>query len=185
VCFLTLSSVANAQLVQTFEDVTGCNSSNIVLLSIYGNVNYLQQWSCYSLPQPPFNPHSGTNRVFAGSEAENNISGSFTFAPIAFTGAWFAGGANVSFQLFLGGSQVATSSTLATSANPTFLASGYNGLVDRVTVVGSDARWVMDDVTFAAATTVTPEPVSLALVASGLALIGGCVRLRRRKSQAA
>ena len=45
-----------------------------------------------------------------------------------------------------------------------FLASGYNGVVDRVTVVGSSVAFVMDDVTFGAATTVTPEPASLALV---------------------
>ena len=31
---------------------------------MYGSVNYHDEWTCYSSPQPPYNPHSGTNRVY-------------------------------------------------------------------------------------------------------------------------
>ena len=79
-----------------------------------------------------------------------------------FQGAWFAGyeDVDVTFKLYDHGALVATSSTLSTSATPTWLASGYAGLVDEVVVSSADqGAWVMDDLTFSAA---VPEPGSTA-----------------------
>jgi hypothetical protein len=178
VCLLALGGVAGAQTVQTFEDFSPCNDvpGNV---GLYGPVNYLFQFTCFSFTQATFNAHSGTARVFANLGNDNASSGSFTFAPMQFLGAWFAGGSNVSFQLFFAGNQVATSSSLAVGSTPAFLASGYSGLVDRVRVVGTDDQWVMDDVTFNTVS-VAPEPASAALVASGLVVIGAA-GFRRRK----
>ena len=85
-----------------------------------------------------------------------------------FQGAWFAGyeDVGVTFELYEHGRLVATSATLATSATPTWLASGYGGLVDEV-IVSSAAQggFVLDDLTF---TTLVPEPGTTALMACGL-----------------
>jgi hypothetical protein len=183
VCLSVVSTAARAQTVQTFEDFSPCNGfpGNV---GLYGSVNYLSQWTCFSVPMSPFNAHSGTNRVFASAGADNTSSASFTFAPTQFAGAWFAGDASIFFQLFLGATQVATSSSLAVSGTPAFLSSGYAGLVDRVMVVGSNEGFVMDDVTFSAVSIVTPEPASLLLVATGFAMIAGVRRRQRRRAPA-
>ena len=180
-CLATLSSAARAQVVQTFEDFVPCDDV-MPNVGVYGSVNYLLQWTCFSFPQAPFNAHSGANRVFASNGADNSTSASFTFGATQFTGAWFAGNANISFLMFLGANQVATSGTLSANGTPAFLSSGYSGLVDRVTVSANNVNWVMDDVSFAGVTT-TPEPESIALVASALAMIAGGVGVRRRSKR--
>ena len=180
VMYVTLAASAGAQ-VQTFEDYSPCINASV---GIYGGVNYLLQWTCYGDPQPPYNPHSGTNRVYASAGGTNAASGAFTFAPTAFLGAWFSGSATVNFQLFFGGSLVATSSSLSTTATPSFLAAGYAGPVDRVSVVGNSVNYIMDDVTFGNAATVTPEPSTLVLMGSGLLGIAGFVGRRRRTQDA-
>ena len=72
-----------------------------------------------------------------------------------FQGAWFAGydDVDVTFKLYEHGALVATSATLDTSATPTWLASGYTGLVDEVIVssAGPGRAFAMDDFAFAAA----------------------------------
>ena len=177
-----MSAIAGAQTVQTFEDFSPCDNTT-GNVGVYGAVNYLTQWTCYAFSQPPFNPHSGTNRVYASNGASNSNSASFSFGATSFSGAWFSGLATVNFQLFFMGSPVATSGPLVTTATPTFLSSGYNGLVDRVTVNGTDVNWVMDDVTFGTAVTTSPEPASIALVGSGMLAIGVFVRRRRRANE--
>lgn len=82
--------------------------------------------------------------------------------------------------MFLNGAYVFSSSTLAVSDNPTFLSSGYTGLVDSVKVSsGNPQYFVLDDLTFNEASNV-PEPGSLALLFGAIGVMG--VMARRRKA---
>ena len=102
-----------------------------------------------------------------------------------FDGAWFAGPslATVQFNLYDASSNLlASSSVLTVSSTPTFLASGYAGNNVKTINVVSNAPdfYVMDDVTYGVAA--TPEPGSLAFLAtSGLSGAGFLIRKRRRK----
>jgi hypothetical protein len=181
---LAIPAKSWAQTVQTFEDFTPCDNAR-GNVGTYGSVNYNNQFTCYAFDQPPFTAHSGTNRVYAGnSTVSNTPTGIFDFTggPVTFDGAWFAGSTDnsVSFNLFLGGLPVWASGVLFPTDVPSFLSSGYSGMVDRVQVFGTGLNWVMDDVTFNASTSTVPEPASLTLLATGLVLVFGAARRRSR-----
>jgi hypothetical protein len=102
----------------------------------------------------------------------------FQNGPVVFNGAWFAGNAfaTVNFDLFLSGNLVWTSGSLDPTDTPTFLASGYNGMVDTVGVFSlANDFYIMDDVTYNQGTT-TPEPGSLLLMGTGLLGAVGAIR---------
>lgn len=168
-----------AQQVVTFETLS-CdgNAGNVGTVD---GVSFSTNFTCYSAPQDPYNAHSGTNRVYTS----NSTSGTFTFSSRIFSGAYFAGYdiANVHFDLFNDALLVATSGSLTLSSTPTFLGSGYNGFVNRVTVTGNNPDFIMDDVTFGrTALTSTPEPASLVLLGTGLLGVFGVVRRKRTTS---
>ncbi len=172
-------TIASAQTVLTFEDFTPCDNTH-GNVGVYDGVNFQNQFTCYAYAQDPFNPETPPNRVYTSTAAAGNTSsGTFTFAPTTFSGAYLAGTANVFFQLYNGGNLVATSGTLATTSTPTFLASGYSGPVDEVTVSGDGVNFVMDNVTFG--TIATPEPTSLALLGTGLVGLVPMMRNRRKR----
>jgi hypothetical protein len=73
----------------------------------------------------------------------------------------------VKFDLYLGGVLKHESATLPGNSDWQFLASGYGGLVDQVTVVNSDSRYspFMDNITYS---NPVPEPAALGGVLAGL-----------------
>lgn len=162
--------------VLTFDDIT----NDDFVAANYGGLDWSHgDWFAFSGEQAPFSAHSGDARVTSGFGDADAATAIFLGDGRTFQGAWFAGYEDVSvtFQLYDHGQLVATSATLATSATPAWLASGYAGLVDEV-VVSSAAQggFVMDDFTFAAS---VPEPASTALMAAGLLTLAAAA-IRRR-----
>ena len=101
---------------------------------------------------------------------------------VRFDGAYFAGldFSTATFQLYNSGSLVATSGTLIPSSTPTFLASGYTGLVDEVRVsLASVGSIVMDNVTYNTDIETVPEPSTIL----GLGVLGLGAFCQRKLSQ--
>lgn len=139
------AGTANATVVN-FDNLIG----NGPVPAEYGGISWEQGWHYLAFEFPPFNAHSNPTRIY--SESDEN---GFTFGDSdqVFEGAWFAGYYYVSFELFDDGLLVHTSPTLQLfgTGPAQFLATGYEGLVDAVRVVGIAGAYVMDDVTYHAA----------------------------------
>jgi len=177
--FLAFAGAAHATVV-TFDDLVG---SDLSVPDGYAGITWNGQWVYFGADQTPYTPASPPNRVY-----DLSASGAFDFAaPVIFDGADFAGlsGVTLKFQLYLAGALVATSGVLTTSDVPTFLSSGYSGLVDEVRVMGADVgAFVMDNVTYDAAPAGVPEPVSWAMMLVGFFGLGAGLRARRRTAAA-
>lgn len=132
--------------------------------AVYRDIAWEQGWYYLTSAFPPFNAHSSPTRLFSDAAEK-----SFTFldGDKIFKGAWFAGYYYVSFNLYNDGMLVHSSPVLEMfGAGPAqFLASGYKGFVDTVTVVGVTGAYVMDDVTFRGE---VPEPGMPELFIAGM-----------------
>jgi len=159
-----------------FDDIT----ADDLVAANYGGLDWSHgDWFAFGGEQAPFTPHSGDVRIASGFGDADDATQIGLGGGMTFQGAWFAGYEDVSvtFKLYDHGTLVATSSTLATSAAPAWLSSGYRGLVDEVVVSStSQGGFVMDDLTFAAA---VPEPRSMTLLAAGLLALVAVARRRR------
>lgn len=167
---LALAAGASADVIN-FDDLFGQGP----MQDGYGGVAdwHSGGWYYYDWDQPPYNPHSGKTRLYS------TVGGNeFTFAhDVVLDGAWFSGNGTqngfppISWSLYYKGNLVHTSNTLDCSDIPTYMPTGYNGLVDRVQVNGTTDFFVMDDLTYN-----VPGPASVSLL--GLA---GLAAGRRRR----
>jgi len=175
---------AQAATVLNFDDI----GAGGAVPANYGGLDWSAGgWSYYAGDNAPYTPHSGDFRAAMnwyddGDAAAGQASSAVRFnTPSVFDGAWFSGlqGATVSVDLYLDGNKVWSSSTLNPSATPSFLSSGYAGLVDQVVFRGPALyAATMDDFTFTAA---VPEPAQYALLAAGLGLMSLVVRRRGQR----
>ena len=151
-----------------FEDLSGQAAvpSNYAGFQSWGNFEH------YGWSQPPYNAHSGEQRVYSDGSMDILIG-----HDISFEGAWFAGYYTASFSLYDGGTLVHESAPIDLSETPTFAASGYTGPVDRVVINATPGQFVMDDFQYSD-TKAVPEPASMA--ALGLGALG--IVKRRRKA---
>lgn len=136
---LLFASSANATVLN-FEDLSG----QAPVPSNYAGLTWSAGWTYYSFSQPPYNPSSGIVRVY-----NYNANPSIRFPSVVkFDGAYFAGYFSAQFLLYNNGNLVHTSNAIALSATPTFLSSGYTGLVDEVRINATGGFFVMDDFTY-------------------------------------
>lgn len=172
----TALSASAATTVVNFDDLSGSGR----VATGYGGIDWGNQWNYYANSQSPYTPSSGAERVYSLGTRDFSFDSAVVFDGADFAGYGTSYGKSlISFNLYYQGSLVATSGTLDDSGTPTFLSSGYTGLVDSVHVNGSAGYFVMDDVTYSTAA-VVPEPQNVALMLAGLAMVGGMARRARK-----
>jgi hypothetical protein len=153
---------ASSATVVDFDDLTGAGN----LATNYAGLSWSPGWFYYDDVQPPYNPSSGVQRVYTDV---SGVQQSFAFSnDVLFDGAYFAGYYSVALNLYNDDVLVHSTASIDIDENPRFLAAGYSGLIDKVVVSGTEGYFVMDDVTYHAAS--VPEPATVALF--GLGLLG-------------
>ncbi len=170
--------------VLDFEDIV--TSGSVVAMPLnYGGISWEPNFGVYGFLDGPYAAQTPPNRALVNLLSVGDPDISFIFlTPSVFDGAWFAGigsaSGPISYTLELGGGTIGTFGNHLPTATPTFVATGYAGLVDRVTINGIGGWYVFDDLTYQTGGDV-PEP------GSGLAMSIGAATLwfvRRRRQRA-
>jgi hypothetical protein len=175
-CLLLLLAFNAPAAVLTFDDLTGMGSMPVG----YGGIGWNSGWSYFDSFQPPYTPTSGNTRIY-NNDGDHLLTFSFLMPNARLIGAWFSGYLGAQWQLYDDGNLVHTSERILLSDAPAFLAAGYSGPVDEVTILATSERFVMDDLTFEQSG--VPEPGSMMLVATGVgALLLHAKVVRHRKS---
>lgn len=166
---MSFSCIASATVID-FEDLAGQGA----ITSNYAGLTWGASWDHYDWSQAPYNANSGTQRAYNNSGANTDW---FKFASdVVFNGAYFAGNYNAQFELYNNNALVFSSAVLNLSSTPTFLSSGYAGLIDEVRLNVSNGQFVIDDITYNAVQSHVAEPTPLVLLFLGL----GALAIRRR-----
>ena len=169
---IALAAPFASATVLTFDDLTGQS----VMVNGYGGFDWTG-WSHYDWAQSPFNPSSGSTRLYN----DNNNASISSASAFTLEGAYFSGQAAVSFNMYLGNSLVASSGWLTTTSTPTFLSSSYNGLIDKIVVNSNQPNFfTLDDLTVNSVSAV-PEPETYAMLLAGLGVMGAVARRRKAK----
>jgi len=171
-----MTCLANAQtVVLNFEDLNPEPAAFDTMPVEYNGFSFAG-W--YYGPDEFYTPASGSIDLFSDylngdpDDYTQSWSGAITRSkPFVFEGAWFSGYSGVMIGMLADG-KTRFSHWLPDAVGdipygPTFLASGYSGLVDRVWVYGVQGYYAMDDFTYSEAAPV-PEPASGALLLAGL-----------------
>lgn len=138
---------------------------------------------------------SGTNCAFNGFGSTASVTSAtpFTFNTGYFMGWYnsfvggFGGPVSLTVNGYLGATLLGTRTVDLDPAAAQPYVFDYAGVdrVDFITNGGQGGTWYLaDDLAFNAAVTVTPEPASVVLLASGLVGVFGIVRRRRRRASA-
>lgn len=193
-CALTLSGTSNAAVL-TFDDLNPAPASYDAM-PVYNGFTF-SNW--FYGPDTLYTPASGTIDLFT-DYADPNDPGAYVItnsnaitnsADFYFDGAWFSGYSGVTFELWNDGNYLGAFGSLpdasgADAYGPTFLPSGYSGLVDKVVVSGVQGYYAMDDFTYHPQDTGNrvPEPASLGLTLVALGVTAALARKNSPKRKA-
>lgn len=164
-------------LVLDFEDLSG----QAVMPDGYAGLTWDPNWYYYGWTQPPFNPSSGSYRIYT-----HNYGGWIEFNELVdFKGAYFAGtGTTCYFNGYRNNVLIATSGSVTVTSTPYFLNAGFTEPIDKVDIVCDQYNFfVVDDLEFEPSSMPAPEFGTLAVAALivFLAPAFGFVLVRIRK----
>lgn len=183
VALACVAQAGNASVLN-FDDLTSTTLPDWFTADYHGfkfgtNNTATTAWFFTDEVSPFYTPTSGKQYISTDFSIHNGglfeATQSITSATdFVFNGAYFTGGDQVRYQLYNNGVLKHTSADSALLDNsPVFVASGYNGLVDEIVILGTQGFYALDDLTYN-----VPEPTSLALVL--LAGVAGALTVRRK-----
>jgi hypothetical protein len=174
---LCANTAASASTIVTFEDVAITYGSS----PLYGTANLLDGYAgisgwngigqAWGTPAGSGLNEAIDNQWFYGSEGELV----FDHAPVIFEGAYYKSYAAdpsapvTSIELYYQGNLVHSILDPRASSSLVWLASGYNGFVDKVLIRGGVEGFAIDNLTYTIAA--VPEPATTALLFSGMAMV--------------